>query len=253
MKKIRTLIVDDEPLARKAIRLLLAKDPDITVAGECKNGAEAAVSIVELQPDLVFLDIQMPHMNGFEVIDAVHPDHMPGVVFVTAYDAYALKAFDAQAIDYVLKPFDDARFQQSLRRAKKMIRGGDLKSFTEQLSQLSRSRPRSSGILSRVLLKKGRKAVLVDVSDIMLIEAADYCVVIHTAKERFVHRQPLKELEAILNPSSFFRSHRSAIVNIDHIREIQPTRGGDYRILLENGTFAKLSRSRKRALATLIS
>ena len=253
MKKIRTLIVDDEPLARQAIRLLLGKDPDITVAGECKNGAEATVSIAEKKPDLVFLDIQMPHMNGFEVIDAVHPDNMPGVVFVTAYDAYALKAFDAQAIDYLLKPFDDARFQQSLRRAKKMIRGGDRKSFTEQLSQLSRSRPKTSGIISRLLLKKGRKAVLLDVSKIVWIEAADYCVVIHTAMERFVHRQPLKELETTLNPTSFFRSHRSAIVNIDHIREIQPTRGGDYRILLENGTFAKLSRSRKRALELLIS
>lgn len=253
MRTIRTLIVDDEPLARKTVRLLLANDPEVAVVGECRNGKEAAIRIVEEKPDLVFLDIQMPQMNGFEVIEAVGPKSMPGIVFVTAYDSYALKAFEAQALDYLLKPFDDRRFAKALQRAKDILDGADHKAFNNRLARLSSFHQGGRQFQTRLLLRTRSKGVMLDVSDVVWIQAADYCVKIHTTKATYVHRQPIKQLEQRLDPSEFFRSHRSALVNLGEVKELRPIKGGDYRILLSTGDLVKLSRTRKKKLEALLS
>lgn len=253
MKTIRTLIVDDEPLARKTIRLLLEHDTEVEVIGECRNGMEAATTIAGKKPDLVFLDIQMPRMNGFEVIDAVGPGNMPGIVFVTAYDSYALKAFDSHALDYLLKPFNDDRFHSALRRAKEIIRGEGLGEFSRRLEALGKNRRLSKRFLTKLLVRSGPRSVLLDVHDISWIRSADYCVEIHTHSAKYVHRESLTSLATRLDPSKFFRSHRSAIINLDYVAELRPTHRGDHVIFLKGGKKVKLSRTRRKALFGLIS
>ncbi len=253
MKKIRALIADDEPLARKTIRLLLARDPEIEVIGECRNGVEATTSLAEKKPDLVFLDIQMPRMNGFEVIDAIGPGNMPGIVFVTAYDSYALKAFELHALDYLLKPFNDKRFHAALRRTKEIIRGEGLGEFSRRLEALGKDRPSSKRYLTRLLVRSGHRSIVIDTQDIRWIRSADYCVEIHTDTAKYVHRESLTSLANRLDPSKFFRSHRSAIINLDSVAELRATPHGDHVIFLKGGKKVKLSRTRRKALSGLIS
>lgn len=246
---IRVLVADDEPLARSGVVELLRADPAVTVVGECGDGAAAVEAIRELSPDLVLLDVQMPVLDGFEVIDQVGPERMPAVIFITAFDEYAVRAFQVHAFDYLLKPFDDERFAEALRQAKRRL-AGDLGEMGRRLARLladagSTPAPR---YLSRVVVRKPSQTVLLPVDDIEWIEAADYCVKIHAAGRAHVIRDSMQRMEDRLDPARFFRAHRSGIVNLDRIRELQPGPSGDHILVLASGARVRLSRSRRAAL-----
>lgn len=257
MDKIRALIVDDEPVAREGIRVLLQDDPEFEVVGECADGREAVEAIQELSPDLVFLDVQMPELDGFGVIEKVGAETMPVVVFVTAYDQYALRAFDVAALDYLLKPYDDERFATAVNRAKSQIRQGKVGELSRKLIALLEGQAgelaRHPGAgpakyLRRVMLKTGGRVTFLKVAEIDWIEAEGDYVKLHVGKSWHLLRDTMKRLEAQLDPSRFVRTHRSTIVNIDRIKELHPYFHGDYIVVLHDGTELKLSRSRRHAL-----
>ena len=227
---LRTLIVDDEPLARESIRVLLERDRDIEIVGEC-SGVEAAALVARTRPHIMFLDVQMPEIDGFDLLGRIGEQTVPAVVFVTAYDAFAIKAFEVQALDYLLKPFDDARFMRTLERAK-----------ARALESPSKS---ASRYRQRFLVRVRERIVVVNASDIDWIEAADYYVSIHSGGHAYLLREPLAELERALDPAVFFRAHRSAIVNLGRIREIHPLFHGDSMLVLTDSSQVKLSRSRR--------
>jgi len=236
---LRTIIVDDEPLARDSVRMLLQGDPEIEIAGDC-SGVDAAALIERTSPDIMFLDVQMPEVDGFDLLEAVGADAVPAVVFVTAYDEYALRAFEVHAIDYLLKPFDDARFDRALSRAKERARSRGPKN--ERLGDLVRERSR---FLKRFLVRVRDKIIVVNADDIDWIEAADYYVSLHVGSKTHLLRETMSDLETRLDPERFFRAHRSAIVNIDRVREIHPMFRGDCALVLADGTQVKLSRTRR--------
>lgn len=259
MDEIRVLIVDDEPVAREGIRVLLEDDPEVEVVGECADGEQATRAIGDLEPDLVFLDIQMPELDGFQVLERIGPQEMPVVVFVTAYDQYALKAFDVAALDYLLKPFDDERFAAALDRAKTQVRQGAMETLSRRLIALleaSSTEPtaaRSGGgggrrYLDRILIKTGGKAIFLKVEEIDWIEAEGDYVKLHVGSQQHLLRDTMKRLESQLDPKRFLRVHRSAIVNLDRIKELHPYFHGDYMILLQDGTEIKLSRTRRKQM-----
>jgi two-component system LytT family response regulator len=245
MRTIRTLIVDDERAARDGIRHLLAADPEIVVAGECSNGREAAAAIRDTAPDLVFLDVQMPELDGFGVLREVGAERAPAVVFVTAFDQYALRAFDVHALDYLLKPFTDDRFRQSLERAKQLVRQGRLGDLSRKLAALldhdepAPARPR---YLDRLVVKSGGKVTLLPVGEIEWIDAEGDYVRIHVGKTWHLLRETMKNLEDQLDGARFVRIHRSTIVNLEKVKELQPFFRGEYVVVLHNGTTLKLSR-----------
>ena len=224
----RTLIVDDEPLARESIRVLLERDRDIEIVGEC-SGVDAAAIIARARPHIMFLDVQMPEVDGFDLLGRIGEAAVPAVVFVTAYDAFAIKAFEVHALDYLLKPFDDARFLRTLAHAKERVQAP----------------PKPAGFRQRFLVRVRERIVVVNAADIDWIEAADYYVSIHSGGHSYLLREPLAELEKSLDPAVFFRVHRSAIVNLGRVREIHPMFRGDSMLLLTDGSQVKLSRSRK--------
>ena len=254
MRRIRALIVDDEPLARRAIRLLLSRDTEVEVVAECRNGVEAVKVMTAERPDLVFLDVQMPQMSGFDVIRAVGVEHMPLTVFVTAFDRYAVRAFEMQALDYLLKPFEDSRFEQTLRRAKTQLARRGEGSWTEQMAALIRQSPdRASRKYSpRLIINTNGKLVFLDPDGVDWITAADYYVQIHSRKKTYLHRQTMEQIERELDPEKFVRIHRSAIVNIDRVKELRPTRSGDHVVVLDDGTELKMSRRRRDRLRSLL-
>jgi two-component system LytT family response regulator len=230
--KIRTLIVDDEPLARSNLAVLLRLDPEIEIAGECSSGAEALTEIRSAKPDLVFLDVQMPECDGFDVLEILGGDLPPAVIFVTAYDQYALRAFDAGALDYLLKPFDNARFERALDRAKQKIRQG-------------RNLPRN---LDHFAIKSAGRILFVKTSEIDWIEAADYYACLHAGLRTHLLRRSMSELEQELAPTVFCRIHRSAIVNLDRVRGLKLGEDGEYEVLLENEISLPLSRRYRKHL-----
>ena len=246
--RLRAVVVDDEPLAREALRLLIGRDKDFEVAGEC-NGVDAPELIGSTKPDVLFLDIQMPELDGFGVIDAIGVDTVPVIIFVTAYDAYALKAFDVHAVDYMLKPFDDVRFAQTLQRVKTRFldngNGSASKSSADKLVALLEDRERSARFPRRFLVRVREKVVVVKTDDIDWIEAADYYSSIHAGGHAYLLRETMNELESRLDPERFFRVHRSAIVNLDRVREVHPLFRGDCALVLSDGTRVKLSRKRR--------
>lgn len=242
-EKIRTLIVDDEPIAREGVRVQLAKDSRVEVVAECGNGLEAVAAIQDLSPDLVFLDVQMPELDGFEVVEAIGADAMPAVVFVTAYDKYALKAFDVSAVDYLLKPFDAERFQKAFQRAKGQIQKGNVDAVSKTLHSLLKTIQPSRKYLERFVVKSAGRIFFLPVLEIDWIEASDNYVSLHVGRESHLVRDTLIALEAKLNPDDFMRVRHSAIVNIKRIRELHPLFKGEYQILLHNG--AKLTSSRR--------
>jgi two-component system LytT family response regulator len=230
--KIRTLIVDDEPLARSNLAVLLRLDPQIEIVNECGSGVEALAEIRSAKPDLVFLDVQMPECDGFDVLELLGRDLPPAVVFVTAYDQYALRAFEAGALDYLLKPFDNARFDRALVRAKERITHG-------------RSLPRT---LERLAIKSVGQVSFLKVSEIDWIEAADYYACLHVGPRTHLLRRSMSELEHELDPTVFCRIHRSTIVNLDRVQGLMLSEDGEYEVLLENGTRLRLSRRYRKPL-----
>jgi len=239
--KIRALIVDDEPLARSNIAVLLRTDPEIGIIGECGSGAEAIGEIRIAKPDLLFLDVQMPECDGFDVLELIGKDLPPAVVFVTAYDQYALRAFEAGALDYLLKPFDNARFELALGRAKQRIRHIS----DRERDRTEKDRPRT---LERVAIKSAGDVSFVKVSEIDWIEAADYYACLHVGSKEHLLRRSLAELEEDLDPSIFCRVHRSSIVNLQRVRGLKMNQDGEYDVLLDNGARVRLSRRYRKQL-----
>jgi two-component system LytT family response regulator len=230
--KIRTVIVDDEPLARTSLSLLLRLDVEVEVVSECGSGVDAPDEIRRTKPDLLFLDVQMPECDGFDVLELLGKDVPPAVVFVTAYDHYALRAFEAGALDYLLKPFDDARFGLALDRAKQKIARG-------------KDRPKQIECLT---VKSAGQVTFVTLASIEWIEAADYYVGLHVGPKTHLLRRSIAELEQDLDPDMFFRIHRSTIVNLNRIRGLKLNEDGEYTVLLESGTCLRLSRRYRRPL-----
>ena len=251
-QKFRALIVDDEPLARRRIKQLLARDPDVEIAGEGGNGRDAIAAIQDLGPDLLFLDVQMPEIDGFDVLEAIDPAKLPFVIFVTAYDQYALRAFEVSAVDYLVKPFDRPRFERALQRAKSRLateRGSDLNRQT--LALLEELKARSSHI-ERLVVKAGGRAFFLKTEEIDWIEAEGKYVRLHVGKESYLLREAISSMEAQLDPKRFPRIHRSTIVNIDRVRELQPWFHNEYRVILKDGTELMLSRSCRKRLGELL-
>jgi two-component system LytT family response regulator len=239
---IRALIVDDEPLARRKLRTLLKAEPEVEIVGECSDGRAALAAVRDQKPDLVFLDVQIPEMDGFAVLKALGPGPIPHVIFVTAYDQYALRAFEVYALDYLLKPFDRKRFRKAMERAKSRIlseRGTDLGRRT--LALLEELRPKS-GCLERLVVKSGGRVLFLKAEEIDWIEAEGKYVRLHVGKEAHLLREAMSRLEAQLDPKKFLRVHRSTIVNMDRIQELQPWFHMEYRIVLRDGTRLQLSR-----------
>ena len=250
---IRALIVDDEPIARRGIRRHLTSEPDVEVVGECGDGAAAVAAIADLRPDLVLLDVQMPEVGGFDVVEAVGVDRMPAVIFVTAFDQYAVRAFDVHAIDYVLKPIDPQRFALALARAREQLaspRDEASDRIAAALEALGRAAPRCYA--KRLAIRSDGRVVLVDVREIDRVEAAGNYVEVHTGARALLMRETLANLEARLDPERFVRVSRSAIVNADRIRELHPTFNGDFVVVLRDGTEVAGSRRYRERLDALL-
>jgi two-component system LytT family response regulator len=246
--KVRVLVADDEPLARERLKLLLAREDWVELVAECPNGADAIASIEKLQPDLVFLDVQMPGATGFEVIEAVGPERMPLVVFVTAFDQYALRAFDVHALDYLLKPFDRDRFDQALGRARQQLERRSNGDLERRLLQLVQDLKPSAQRLERFVIKSGGRVFFVRAEEIDWIEAAGNYVKLHVGDEAHLFRETMNALETQLDSQTFFRIHRCHIVNIERIKELQPWFNGEYVVFLKNGTRLTLSRGYREKL-----
>ena len=251
---IRVLIVDDEPPARQNLRVLLARQPDVEVVAEAGSGTRAIRAIEEHDPDLVFLDVQMPEQDGFDVIDAIGPLRMPITIFVTAYDRYALRAFEVSALDYLLKPYDDARFAAAMERVRERIRTRDDGEFGRRMLELVRERRGPSAtagnaaFLRHLTVRGGDTVRLLRVDDVIRFEAAGDYVRARTSEQSHLIDDSMKQLEERLDPSRFVRIHRSHIVRLDAIRELEPFLHGDWIVVLEDGTRLRLSRTRRGAL-----
>jgi two-component system LytT family response regulator len=242
--------VDDEPLARERIRTLLADSPDWAVAAECRDGLEAVAAIERERPDLVFLDIQMPELDGFEVLDALGPT-VPAIIFVTAFDEFALRAFEVSAVDYLLKPIDPTRFQQALDRVRTRMSAKvqDASVQLEQLVQLWRTRQH---LATRFVVRDGGTISFVKVEDVDWIDAAGNYVRLHVAGRAYLVRDTMKAVEARLDPATFVRVHRSAIVNIDRVSALEPYFHGEYVVIMRDGARLTSSRSHSERLRALL-
>jgi two-component system LytT family response regulator len=250
--KVRAVIVDDEPLARQRVRTLLEADPEIDLIAECADGEQAVAALEEHKPDLVFLDVQMPLLDGFGVLAALEGDWMPVVVFVTAHDRYALKAFEVHALDYLLKPFDRERFQAALERAKAQVRKEQDGDVSEKLFALLQDVKDARRPQERLVVKSAGRVYFVRIEDIDWIEAAGNYARLHVGKDTHLLRESMSGLEARLDARKFLRIHRSTIVNLERIRELQPTFHGDYAVTLRDGTELTLSRGYRDKLQELL-
>jgi two-component system LytT family response regulator len=246
-----TLIVDDEPLAREGLRMWLAADEDISAIHQAKDGREAVAAIRKLRPDLVFLDVQMPEIDGFGVVSKVGVQ-MPAVVFVTAHDQHAIQAFEINAIDYLLKPVTKDRFDQALERAKKRVRMRPREEVNRQIIGLLESIVSPRQHVKRLAVRSGGKTVFVDVKEVDWIEAAENYVELHCGKSGHLLHVPLNTLEKSLDPETFLRIHRSIVVNVTRIKELQPGVHGEYVITLESGTRLRSGRTYHEKLKTLM-
>ncbi len=246
--RTRVVIADDEPLARERLRTLLATEDWLDLVAECQDGPSAIAAIEKLRPDLVFLDVQMPGATGFDVIQAVGPDRMPCVVFVTAYDRYALRAFDVHAIDYLLKPFDRERFQQAVTRARQQIERTTNGELEERLLALVRDLKPAQQRFERFVIKSSGRVFFVRADEIDWIEAAGNYVKLHVGAEAHLFRETMNAIEDRLDPDVFYRIHRSHIVNIERVRELQPWFNGEYVVFLRTGARLTLSRGYREKL-----
>ncbi len=238
--KIRAIVVDDEPLARSSLTVLLRRDPEIEIVGECGSGAEALEKIRTAKPDLVFLDVQMPECDGFDVLELLGGDLPPAVVFVTAHDQYALRAFEAGALDYLLKPFDNARFDRALGRAKERILSR--KNFSGTKEPAAR--------VERLAVKSAGQVSFIKTGEIDWVEAADYYSCLHTGPRTHLLRRSLADLDQELDQGLFCRIHRSTIVNLDRVRALELSKDGEHEVLLDNGTRLRMSRRYRKELQT---
>ncbi|HEX8651733.1 MAG TPA: LytTR family DNA-binding domain-containing protein [Pyrinomonadaceae bacterium] len=252
MEKIRALVVDDEPLARERIRSLLENEPDVLVAGECADGHAAVEAIFELKPDLVFLDVQMPEVDGFGVLEALSGAPLPAVIFVTAYDQYALRAFDVHALDYLLKPFDRERFQRALERARTQLQGERSGEIDRRLLALLKEIKTEPKALERLVIKSAGRVFFLKAEEIDWIEAAGNYVRLHTGSESHLLRETMNALEARLDPHQFLRIHRSTIINIERIKEMHPLFRGEHVVILRDGTRLTLGRGYRDKLQELL-
>jgi len=243
---IRALIVDDEPLARDYLRQILDGERDVSIVGECANGLEAVDTIESARPDLVFLDIQMPELTGFEVLEQLGP-RLPAIVFVTAFDAYAIKAFEVHALDYLLKPFDRDRFARTLDRARERLRAG--RSGDERVTALLEDLERRRDFRPWIVVKREGSSVVLRTREIDFVQAAANYVRLHVGGQSYPLRETMNAMEAQLDPAHFQRIHRSTIVNIDRIRELQPYFHGDFVVKLHDGRTLMLSRTYRDRLA----
>ena len=264
---IRALIVDDEPLARRGIRQLLEPCEDVAIVGECRNGREALAALETLAPDLVFLDVQMPELDGFEVVRARGAARMPHVVFVTAYDEFAVRAFETHALDYLVKPLNQARFTAALERVRERMRYTEALELTRRIGDLLASHDRrgdardmADGALRVTALAPARRLVVptasgdlvLDVEEIDWIQAEDYYAAVHARGRRHLIRESLTSLEQRLDPNQFVRVHRSAIVRLDRVREMRSPAAGESVLVLRDGTRVPVSRRRREQVAELI-
>lgn len=253
---IRVLLVDDEPLARRGLRRRLAGEADISVVGECGDGASAVAAIAELEPGLVFLDIQMPGLGGFDVLDAIGLERMPAVIFVTAFDRFAVRAFDVHALDYLLKPIDEERFRRALDRARRHLlqpRASDAPAAERialALADLGRTAPHRW--TRRLAIKSAGRVTLIEVRDVDRFEAAGNYVEIHTGARKHLLRETMASLAGRLDPQQFARVSRSSIVNLGRVRELRPLASGDFQIVLRDGAEVAGSRRYRLTLDNLL-
>jgi len=258
--RIRAIIVDDEPTARRGIRLLLDRDGGVDVVGEGASGVEAAALITREKPDLAFLDVQMPGSDGFDSLKKISPADAPVVIFVTAYDEYALHAFEVNAVDYLLKPYDDARFASALGRAKEAIRHRQSDNVNARLTQLldflqqkrETAGPTAEKPGERILIKSSGEIFFLKAEEIDWIEAEGDYMKFHVNGRTHLMRETMARLETRLDPKRFIRIHRSTIVNIDRLRKLSPSFAGEYAVILQDGTKLKLSRGYHERIAALL-
>ena len=254
MKPLRVLVVDDEPLARERVRTLLASETDVEVVGECADGAEAVAAIERLAPDLVLLDVQMPGVDGFDVLDAIPGDRLPAVIFVTAYDRYALKAFEVHALDYLLKPFDRERFGLALDRARRELARNEVGGAAgHRLLALLEGIRVERRYPARLVVREAGRVFFLSVAEIDWIEAVGNYARIHVGKRSHLLRETMKSLERRLDPDRFVRLHRSSIANVDRIRRLESNRRGDVAVVLADGTQLASSRGYTERLRRLIA
>lgn len=266
MKRIRVLVVDDEPLAREGLQLLLEADPDVETVGFCSDGQMAVDAIRTQRPDVVFLDVQMPRLDGFETLAAIPPSERPVVVFVTAYQQHAVRAFEICALDYLLKPFSNARFAAALNRAKETVRRGDQSFLAQKVEALLEhvkrleppptpapsAPPVEANLADRVVIKVEGAMHFVNTRDILWLEAQGDFVKVQTHGAAQLVRDTLQSFEQRLDPDRFLRIHRSFVVNIAHVRRVEPAQYGDYSVFMSDDTKLRLSRSYRAQLDALI-
>jgi len=240
---IRALVIDDEPLAREMIREMLEGDPEVEIIGECASGREAVEAIRAMAPDLIFLDIQMPELGGFEVLESLKSDNVPYIIFATAYDQYAVRAFEVHALDYLLKPFDRERFEVAWKRAKTLIREEKVSQRDEHILALLEELKAGPKYLERLVIKTEGRVFFLDIDEIHCIESEGNYVRVYNGRKTYLLRETISGLESQLDPKKFLRIHRSSIVRIDKIKELQPWFHGEYHVVLENGKQLTLSRN----------
>ncbi len=249
--KLRALIIDDEPLARMALLRLLRRERDISIIGQCNDGEAAVEAIRQTRPDLIFLDVQMPEMDGFRVVEAIAPDQMPVTIFVTAFDRYAIRAFDSNAVDYLLKPFAPDRLARALARARERCLGRQDKDAPQRLFALLDSRLQSD-YAQRLTVAHGGRIIFVPVADIDWIQAEGNYARLHVTRKIYDVRETLQSLMDKLDPREFIRIHRSTIVNVRRIREVQPWFQGSHIVLLRSGEELRMSRYQRDAVDRLL-
>ena len=253
MTRIRTLIVDDEPLAREGLRRLLEADAEVDIIGECSDGVQAVETIRATRPDLVLLDIQMPEADGFTVIERIGVTEMPSIIFVTAYDDYALKAFHVHALDYLLKPIDPDRFAHALAHAKASVTQRNTGELAGKLSALLEGHARARRYLDRIMVRGAGKISFLRTEEIDWIGAEGDYVCLHTQGKSHLVREKISELEQRLDPSCFGRIHRSTIINLNRMKEIQPLFSGEYVVIMNDGRKLTLSRTYRDKLFAILN
>jgi two-component system LytT family response regulator len=249
---LRVIIADDEVLARERIRSLLAREADVEVVAECRDGHETIAAVRRFRPQLLFLDVEMPEVDGFGVLHALGPDNLPVVIFTTAYNQYAVQAFEMHALDYLLKPFTQERFGAALRRARVHLEEDKGHDFAERLLTLLSDIQREPKALDRLVIKSGGRVIFLKAEEIDWVEAAANYVCLHVGKESHLLRDTMNSFEAKIDPQRFMRIHRSIIVNLEKIRALQPCNNGEYIVILENGKELSLSRSYRDRLEALL-